>query len=134
MPVDCKCSAVLTLSGLQLTAVAMFPQAAQQFAEGVKQIDGLEVVGQPDMCLGSTSKKVDIYKVKDLMSQQGWRLNALQFPSIVCMCFTAQHTAAVPELLKVAVLALAPNALQNFALLMSHTNICTWPGIGIHQW
>ncbi len=25
-------------------------------------------------------------------------------------------------------------ALQNFALLMSHTNICTWPGIAIHQW
>ncbi len=83
----------------------MITQAAQQFAEGVKQIDGLEVVGKPDMCLvaiKSTSKKLNIYKVNDLMSQRGWHLNALQFPSSVHMCFTAQHTEVVPELLKVA--------------------------------
>ena len=79
-------------------------QAAQEFAEGVTQIDGLEVVGKPDMCLvaiKSTSKKLNIYKVNDLMSQKGWHLNALQFPSSVHMCFTAQHTQVVPELLQV---------------------------------
>ncbi|DBB12500.1 TPA: hypothetical protein ACH3X3_005299 [Trebouxia sp. C0006] len=78
-------------------------QAAQHLAEAVKQIDGLEVVGKPDMCLvaiKSTSKKLNIYKVNDLMSQRGWHLNALQFPSSVRMCFTAQHTEVVPELLK----------------------------------
>lgn len=78
-------------------------QAAQQFAEGVKQIDGLEVVGNPDMCLvaiKSTSKTLNIYKVNDLMSQRGWHLNALQFPSSIHMCFTAQHTEVVPDLLK----------------------------------
>ena len=76
-------------------------QVAQQFAKGVKQIDGLEVVGKPDMCLvaiKSTSKKLNIYKVNDLMSQRGWHLNALQlFPSSVHICFTAQHTEVVPE-------------------------------------
>ena len=79
-------------------------QAAQQFAEGVREIDGLEVVGKPDMCLvalKSTSKQLNIYKVNDLMSQKGWHLNALQFPSSVHMCFTAQHTQVVPELLQV---------------------------------
>ena len=79
-------------------------QAAHEFADGVKKIDGLEVVGEPDMCvvaIKSTSKQLNIYKVNDLMSQRGWHLNALQFPSSVHMCFTAQHTEVVPQLLKV---------------------------------
>ena len=79
-------------------------QAAHDFAEGVKHIDGLQVVGKPDMCvvaIKSTSKQLNIYKVNDLMSQRGWHLNALQFPSSVHMCFTAQHTEVVPQLLKV---------------------------------
>ena len=82
-------------------------QAAYQFAEGVNKIDGLEVVGKPDMCLvaiKSTSKALNIYKVNDLMTQRGWHLNALQFPSSVHMCFTAQHTEVVPELLRVTLL------------------------------
>jgi glutamate/tyrosine decarboxylase-like PLP-dependent enzyme len=73
--------------GLQLT-VAMFTQAAQQFAEGVKQIDGLEMVGKPDMCLvaiKSTSKTLNIYKVNDLMSQRGWHLKALHVVHLVLM-------------------------------------------------
>lgn len=85
-------------------------QAAHEFAQGVKKIDGLEVVGEPDMCvvaIKSTSKQLNIYKLNDLMSQRGWHLNALQFPSSVHMCFTAQHTEVVPQLLKViAALAL----------------------------
>lgn len=73
----------------------------------MKKIDGLEVVGKPDMCvvaIKSTSKQLNIYKVNDLMSQRGWHLNALQFPSSVHMCFTAQHTKVVPELLQVRLL------------------------------
>ena len=52
----------------------MLLQAAYQFAEGMKEIDGVEVVGEPDMCvvaIKSTSKKLNIYKVNDLMSQRG---------------------------------------------------------------
>lgn len=84
--------------------LACASQAAHEFAEGVKRIDGLEVVGKPDMCvvaIKSISKQLNIYKVNDLMSQRGWHLNALQFPSSVHMCFTAQHTKVVPELLQV---------------------------------
>ncbi len=110
----------------------MFTQAAQQFAEGVKQIDGLEVVGKPDMCLvaiKSTSKKLNIYKVNDLMSQRGWHLNALQFPSSVHMCFTAQHTEVVPELLKVATLSLPSNASHVYAHVLctyfAHGQACS---------
>ena len=56
------------------------------------------------MCLPamkSTSKQLNIYKVNDLMSQKGWHLDALQFAFSMHMCFTAQHTQIVPELLQV---------------------------------
>lgn len=79
-------------------------QAASTFVQGVSQIEGLEVCGKPDMCvvaIKSTDKSLNIYKVNDLMTQKGWHLNALQFPSSVHMCFTAQHVNVVPELLQV---------------------------------
>ena len=79
-------------------------QAASAFVQGVSQISGLEVCGQPDMCvvaIKSTEKSLNIYKVNDLMTQKGWHLNALQFPSSVHMCFTAQHVNVVSELLQV---------------------------------
>ena len=76
----------------------------------------------------STSKKLNIHKVKDLRSHQGWQMMVLQLRSTIHMCFTAQHTAVVPELLKFWNLALSPNALQNFALLMSDANAVIWPG------
>lgn len=50
----------------------------------------------------STTKSLNIYKVNDLLTQKGWHLNALQFPSSVHMCFTAQHVNVVPELLRVS--------------------------------
>ena len=88
----------LMFSGLLLT-VAMFTQAVQHFAEltleGVKQIDGLEVVGWPDICLvaiKSTSKKLNIYKVNDLVSLLGWHLNPLHAVYLVLMrCCCESH-------------------------------------------
>ena len=80
-------------------------QAAKAFAQGVEQIDGLELCGQPDMCVvafKSTRRQLNIYKVNDLMTNKHWHLNALQFPASLHMCFTAQHTEVVPQLLKVS--------------------------------
>ena len=82
----------------------------------MKQIDGVEVVGKPDMCLGaikSTFMKLNFFRVNDLMSQRDWHLNALQFPSNIHMCCTTQHTEVVPELLKVTTVSLPSNALRN---------------------
>ena len=87
-----------------LNGCAAAMQAASAFVQGVSQIEGLEVCGKPDMCvvaIKSTDKGLNIYKVNDLMTQKGWHLNALQFPSSVHMCFTAQHVNVVPELLQV---------------------------------
>ena len=70
----------------------------------MEQTDGLELCGQPDMCVvafKASSRQLNIYKVNDLMTNKGWHLNALQFPASIHMCFTAQHTEVVPKLLKV---------------------------------
>ena len=102
----------------------------------MKQIGGLEVVGKPDMCLvaiKSTSRTLNIYKVNDLMSQRGWHLNALQFPSSIHMCFTAQHTEVVPDLLKVVSLNLPSNALHVYAQSTSHINTLYTARYAIHQ-
>ncbi|KAK9822584.1 hypothetical protein WJX74_007398 [Apatococcus lobatus] len=77
--------------------------AAKKFQRGVANIQGLRVVGQPEMCVvafESTHRSVDIYKVNDLMTQRGWHLNALQFPAAVHICFTARHVNVVDQLLK----------------------------------
>eukprot|EP00891_Asterochloris_glomerata_P007131 jgi/Astpho2/7131/Aster-08310 len=78
-------------------------EASKAFAQGVEQIDGLELCGRPDMCVvafKASSRQLNIYKVNDLMTNKGWHLNALQFPASIHMCFTAQHTEVVPKLLK----------------------------------
>ncbi|KAK9815685.1 hypothetical protein WJX72_008120 [[Myrmecia] bisecta] len=78
-------------------------KAAKRFEAGVREIDGLEVTGEPDMCVigfKAARKGLDIYKVNDMMSARGWHLNALQFPPSLHMCFTAQHTGVVDDLLQ----------------------------------
>lgn len=102
-------------------------QAASTFVEGVSQIAGLEVCGQPDMCvvaIKSTEKSLNIYKVNDLMTQKGWHLNALQFPSSVHMCFTAQHVNVVSELLQVWLIASSCSHPESAKLLLLLQNDC----------
>lgn len=78
--------------------------AAAQFAAGVAAIDGLEVVGAPEMCVvafRSVEPGLNIYTVNDLLSARGWHLNALQRPAALHVCFTAAHSpAAVAELVQ----------------------------------
>eukprot|EP01025_Chloroclados_australasicus_P026219 TRINITY_DN2604_c0_g1_i1.p1 TRINITY_DN2604_c0_g1~~TRINITY_DN2604_c0_g1_i1.p1 ORF type:complete len:606 (-),score=52.21 TRINITY_DN2604_c0_g1_i1:512-2329(-) len=70
-------------------------EVAKQFEQGIQQIEGLEVVGKPDMCLvafRSNDPQVNIYFVNDLLSSRGWSLNALQHPAALHICFTFAHT------------------------------------------
>jgi sphinganine-1-phosphate aldolase len=48
----------------------------------IMKIEGLYVLGKPDMTvIAFGSREVDIYKVNDVMTTQGWSLNALHKPS-----------------------------------------------------
>ena len=60
-----------------LNIVAEVMQATKKLIEGVERIDGLKVLGQPNMCmfaLASTNEKINIYRLADKMKVKGWYL------------------------------------------------------------
>jgi glutamate/tyrosine decarboxylase-like PLP-dependent enzyme len=51
--------------------------ATQLMIDGVNRIDGLRVLGQPDMCmfaLASTTEKINVYHLAEEMKKSGWYL------------------------------------------------------------
>ena len=89
--------------GLLLTACVPL-QAATDFQKALKQIPELRVIGEPDMCnvaFTGATPGMNIYAINDLLTKKGWHLNALQRPSAVHMCFTAQHVDIVDQLTQV---------------------------------
>lgn len=77
---------------------------SKQFITGIEGIEGIEVMGKPEMSVvafKSNHKGLNIYKLNDLLSARGWHLNALQRPPALHMCFTAAHSEnTVAELLR----------------------------------
>lgn len=52
-------------------------EAARLIVEGVNAIDGLEVLGQPEMSLiGISSESLDIFAIIDAMNRRGWYVQA----------------------------------------------------------
>ena len=51
-------------------------------------------MGDPLWVIAFESKNLDIYKVKDQMTQKGWSLNGLHKPACVHICITLRHTQA----------------------------------------
>lgn len=85
-----------------LAATDAMMRAAQRFVAGVQAIEGIEVVGEPEMTVvafRASRRALDIYKVNDLLSQRGWHLNALQRPAALHICLTAAHSPAIVDLL-----------------------------------
>lgn len=91
-------------------------QASREFEEGVRQSETLEVIGCPDMCViafkARNPKKLDVFQLNDLMSRKGWHFSALQLPSALHMCFTAQHVNAVQQLLQALLSSLLKHVLS----------------------
>lgn len=57
--------------------VAEVMQATQKLIEGIGRIDGLKVLGCPNMCmfaLASTTEKINVYRLADKMKVKGWYL------------------------------------------------------------
>jgi glutamate/tyrosine decarboxylase-like PLP-dependent enzyme len=65
--------------------------------EGIADIPGLRVLGDPLWVISFTSEEVNIYDVLDRMAARGWSLNGLQHPPAIHVCVTLRHTAAVVE-------------------------------------
>ncbi|MEN8244516.1 MAG: aspartate aminotransferase family protein [Thermodesulfobacteriota bacterium] len=52
-------------------------EATQLTLEGIAKIDGIEVLGKPDMCMyafAATSEKLNVYRLADRMKTKGWFL------------------------------------------------------------
>lgn len=84
-----------------LEAVRKVMEVSKVIQQGIKQIPELFIVGRPDMTvIAFGSDKLDIFKVNDVLSTQGWHLNALQRPNSIHICLTLQHTLIAEDFLK----------------------------------
>lgn len=77
---------------------------AQEFKSRLAaEVPEVQVVGQPlamVVAFNSTNpRRLNIYRLNDLMTARGWHLNALQQPAALHFCFTAQHKQVLPTLL-----------------------------------
>lgn len=55
----------------------------KELIKGIGAIEGLEIVGKPEMSLvayKSTSKKINIYALGDQMEKKGWHIDRQQKP------------------------------------------------------
>jgi len=60
--------------------------------EGIEQIEGLRVLGDPMWVIAFTSDEFNIYEVMARMAQRGWSLNGLHHPAAVHIALTMRHT------------------------------------------
>ncbi len=76
---------------------------AQRIAAGVREIDGLCVIGKPHamiVAFGSVDPTLNIYAVGDKMHAKGWSLNALQKPACIHICCTVKHVDKDEEFIR----------------------------------
>ncbi|XP_054159200.1 sphingosine-1-phosphate lyase-like [Oppia nitens] len=61
--------------------------------EELSKIDGIYIIGDPLMSvIAIKSDRFNIFRLSDKLSEMGWSLNPLQFPSAVHICLTLMHT------------------------------------------
>lgn len=80
---------------------------------GIHAIDGLELVGEPDMSVFCfTSTKHDIFSIGAKLEKKGWRIDRQNNPPAIHMIVTPNHKLAVGEFLRdlKAVVAAEPNS------------------------
>ncbi|CAG2168102.1 unnamed protein product [Oppiella nova] len=56
------------------------------------KVEGIEIMGDPHMSvIAIRAHRFNIFRLSDIMSEKGWSLNPLQFPSAVHICLTLMH-------------------------------------------
>jgi len=75
-----------------LTATQKIMDTADKIKQGICDIPELYILGKPLWVIAFASKKLNIYRVLDEMSQKGWSLNGLHKPSCVHIAITLLHT------------------------------------------
>ncbi|MFQ5558087.1 MAG: hypothetical protein ACE5GB_11345, partial [Acidimicrobiales bacterium] len=97
--------AVMQLLGVEgyteLTRITV--DAARRLAEGVRAIDGLAVVGEPEAHLlairAADPADLDVFAVDDTLRRRGWHLDRQQRPDSLHATVSAGNAAVIDELL-----------------------------------
>ncbi|MBA3012198.1 MAG: aspartate aminotransferase family protein [Proteobacteria bacterium] len=77
-------------------------ETTQQLIQGIGAIEGLEVVGRPDMSLvayRSTSNRINIYALGDQMEKKGWHIDRQQKPECLHAMVTPLHRQVMTQYL-----------------------------------
>jgi glutamate/tyrosine decarboxylase-like PLP-dependent enzyme len=83
---------------LRLTETTM--RTTEALMKGINAIDGLRVLGDPDMSVFAfASDSLDVYVVADLMDARGWHLDRQQMPSSLHLMVTPAHAGIVEAFL-----------------------------------
>jgi glutamate/tyrosine decarboxylase-like PLP-dependent enzyme len=67
-------------------------ETAKVIREGLDEMEGIRVLGDPLWVLAFDSPGLDIYRVMAFMTERGWSLNGLHRPPCVHLCVTLRHT------------------------------------------
>ena len=67
-------------------------ETAARIKAGIREIPDLYVLGDPLWVIAMASRRLDIYRIMDVMGRKGWSLNGLHRPSCVHLCVTLRHT------------------------------------------
>ncbi len=66
-------------------------ESAAVLKEEIRKIPDLHILGNPLWVIAFGSTTLDIYRVMDCLSADGWSLNGLHKPSCVHLCVTLRH-------------------------------------------
>ena len=77
-----------------LDSVKKIMETAEVIKKGISEISELKLMGDSLWVIAFESKNLDIYKVMDQMTHEGWNLNGLHKPACVHICITLRHTQA----------------------------------------
>jgi glutamate/tyrosine decarboxylase-like PLP-dependent enzyme len=88
------CWAAMVSMGEQgyLDATKAILETGSRIKQGIKEIEGLKVIGDPLWVIAFRSDDVDVYRVMDTMTERNWSLNGLHKPSCVHIAVTLRHT------------------------------------------
>lgn len=76
--------------------------ATDRLKEGVRQIEGLKILGTPHMtcfAIGAADSEVDIQAVADVMDGKGWKMERNQTPNSLHLSILPSHIPVVDDLL-----------------------------------
>jgi glutamate/tyrosine decarboxylase-like PLP-dependent enzyme len=75
-----------------LRATKAILETASKIKQGIKEIDGIRLIGDPLFVIAFDSANLDVYRVLDQMAQKHWSINGLHKPSCLHIAITLRHT------------------------------------------